>query len=78
MENTSLFDKINGMPPYYKKEIEDYVDYVWDRKINKQETIIPKTGSTFNVEMPLFGAFKGKIWMSPDFDEPLEDFKDYM
>ena len=26
----------------------------------------------------LFGAFKGKIWMSEDFDEPLEDLKDYM
>lgn len=25
-----------------------------------------------------FGCLKGKIHMSPDFDEPLEDFKDYM
>ncbi len=25
-----------------------------------------------------FGSMKGKIWMAPDFDEPLEDFKDYM
>jgi hypothetical protein len=24
-----------------------------------------------------FGCLKGKIWMAPDFDEPLEDFKDY-
>lgn len=24
------------------------------------------------------GSAKGKIWMSPDFDEPLEEFKDYM
>ncbi len=24
------------------------------------------------------GSATGKIWMSPDFDEPLEDFKDYM
>lgn len=22
------------------------------------------------------GSAKGQIWMSPDFDEPLEDFKD--
>jgi len=26
----------------------------------------------------LFGKYKGQIWMSPDFDEPLEDFKEYM
>ncbi len=25
-----------------------------------------------------FGSLKGKIWMAPDFDEPLEDFKKYM
>jgi hypothetical protein len=25
-----------------------------------------------------FGCLQGKIWMAPDFDEPLEDFKDYM
>ena len=24
------------------------------------------------------GSAKGQIWMSPDFDEPLEDFDDYM
>lgn len=27
---------------------------------------------------PLFGALKGQIWISDDFDEPLEVFKDYM
>ena len=24
------------------------------------------------------GCLKGQIWMAEDFDEPLEDFKDYM
>jgi len=24
------------------------------------------------------GVFKGKIWMSEDFDEPLEEMKEYM
>ena len=24
------------------------------------------------------GTAKGNFWMSPDFDEPLEDFKEYM
>jgi prevent-host-death family protein len=23
---------------------------------------------------PKFGILRGRIWMSPDFDEPLEDF----
>lgn len=27
---------------------------------------------------PTFGSAKGKIKIAPDFDEPLEDFKEYM
>ena len=27
---------------------------------------------------PRFGCLAGKIDLAPDFDEPLEDFKDYM
>ncbi len=26
---------------------------------------------------PLLGALKGKIWIADDFDEPLEEFKEY-
>jgi hypothetical protein len=29
-------------------------------------------------KIPVFGCLKGQIWMAEDFDEPLEDFKDYM
>lgn len=28
-------------------------------------------------ELKGFGCLKGKIRMAPDFDEPLEDFRDY-
>jgi len=27
---------------------------------------------------PTFGTAEGKIWMSEDFDAPLDDFEDYM
>ena len=27
---------------------------------------------------PRFGSAKGQVWMSDDFDEPLDDFNDYM
>lgn len=28
--------------------------------------------------LPRIGALKGQIWISDDFDEPLEEFKEYM
>ena len=27
---------------------------------------------------PRFGSAKGQVWMSDDFDAPLDDFEDYM
>lgn len=27
---------------------------------------------------PHFGSLAGKIWMAPDFNSPLDDFKEYM
>ena len=39
-------------------------------------TFTPKTAEQKKV--PVFGCLKGQIWMAEDFDEPLEDFKDYM
>ena len=29
-------------------------------------------------DYPKAGSLKGKIWMSDDFDEPLEKFREYM
>jgi prevent-host-death family protein len=28
--------------------------------------------------VPDFGLFKGRIWIAPDFDEPLEEFAEYV
>jgi hypothetical protein len=25
-----------------------------------------------------FGRYRGQIWMAPDFDAPLDDFREYM
>jgi antitoxin (DNA-binding transcriptional repressor) of toxin-antitoxin stability system len=27
---------------------------------------------------PRFGFLRAKIWLAPDFDAPLDDFRDYM
>jgi len=46
---------------------------------------IRKNGIPFEItaeepkrKTPKLGCMKGKIWISDDFDEPLEDFKEYM
>jgi DNA-damage-inducible protein J len=45
--------------------------------------IVYKKGIPFEISSPKkktveFGKYKGQIWMSDDFDEPMEEFKEYM
>ncbi len=37
-----------------------------------------RTKSELRKELQGFGCLRGKVWMAPDFDEPLDDFKDYL
>ena len=69
MQNIQLIEKINILPAMLKAEVNDFVDFLMMK--NKIEAE-PKRKAKF-------GSLKGeKMWMSPDFDAPLEDFKDYM
>ena len=42
-----------------------------NRPVVKLEVLRPEQGG------PKAGVLAGKVWMSPDFDEPLADFADY-
>ena len=56
------------LPESLKQEVLHYITYLLNKEDNpKQKKIIPK-----------FGSAKDKYIMAPDFDEPLEDFKEYM
>lgn len=70
MSDLTFLEKVKQMPPDFQQEVRNFIDYMWDKKLKKEPVNSEK--------LSLFGAFKGKSWMSPDFDEPLEDFKDYM
>ncbi|HLP47510.1 MAG TPA: DUF2281 domain-containing protein [Candidatus Kapabacteria bacterium] len=70
MENISFYTKFNVLPDNLKEEVMNFIDFLLERKPKGIKTVKPKT--------PKFGSCKGMFEMSPDFDEPLEDFKEYM
>ena len=54
-----------------------------DLPIKGEEIVITQTSQPLAkispIKRPLKrGSAKGKVWMSDDFDEPLEDFQEYM
>ena len=40
--------------------------------------LMAKNKKEIKKKKPKFGCAKGQIYISPDFDEPLDDFNEYM
>ena len=65
MTDAELYEQIMSLPPDLRKEASDFIASLKIRSMNR-----PKERQ--------LGCAKGLISIAPDFDEPLEDFKDYM
>lgn len=64
-----MLEKVKKIPPAYLQEVEDFVDFILNRKrVTREEKVTPRK----------IGLLKGKLQMADDFDAPLDDFKDYM
>jgi hypothetical protein len=58
--------KIDELPPDRRAEAEDFIDFLRE-----------KSRSSSKKKQRTFGNAEGMIDMSEDFDEPLEDFREY-
>ncbi len=67
MTDTYLYTQISSLPKELKKEVLDFVEFL-------------KSKSKYSkpIKKRKFGYAKDFFKLSPDFDAPLEDFKDYM
>ncbi|MEX8547361.1 MAG: DUF2281 domain-containing protein [Mucilaginibacter sp.] len=75
---TELIEKLEKLPDALQKEVKDFVDFLIykDQKKDGTEKLSDKT---MNVPRPVFGSGKGIFGkMSDDFDEPLDEMKEYM
>jgi hypothetical protein len=67
MNALNIYAKINTLPPSLLKEIDDFVEYLKTKQKSKERVIERK-----------FGCAKGLFVLHDDFDDSLDDFKDYM
>lgn len=67
MDNIIMYNKLASLPENLKLEVAKFID-----------SLLDKTSKEQNITKPTFGSAKGMFNMKPDFDEPLEDFKDYL
>ena len=67
MNNIILYSKLATLPDDLKAEVSDFVDFLAAKKKRVQER-----------KKPIFGSGKGMFVIKADFDEPLQDFQEYM
>ncbi len=67
MDNLLLYSKLASLPDNLKSEVDDFIDFLTTKNKGKNKK-----------NKPTFGSGKGMFVLKPDFDEPLEDFKEYM
>lgn len=68
MSAIQLYSQIIKMPAEMRKKVADYIESLLHKsspKPTKKKKMIP-------------GLAKGMIIMKDNFDDPIEDFKDYM
>jgi hypothetical protein len=68
-----IFQEIQSLPEPLQQQVLDFVQFLKTKRVGKQTNKPDETP-----QKRIFGLAKGKIHLAPDFDEPLEDFKEYM
>lgn len=63
-----FYGKFEALPEKLKQEVLDFMDFL----LQKEE----KNKNKKHMKTPKFGSAKGMFEMAPDFDEPLDDFKE--
>lgn len=70
MSDRQLQSKINLLQSdELKRDLSLYIDFLLTKQFEE---------SSEKKRIPVFGSAKGTFKMSADFDEPLDDFKEYM
>ena len=67
MSDIQLYNKITALPEDLKKQVADFVEALEAKSQPKEKKKDRK-----------FGYARGFFKLSEDFDEPLDDFKEYM
>ncbi len=73
MIQPTTLEKLAALPESLQIEVMHYIDFLSERYEKQLAETQPKPKKRGGL-----GILKGKIWMSEDFDEPLEDMKEYM
>ena len=73
-----LEDKIDKISPMYRGELLAFIDFLIFKQGNDASPGNATSDVVRSVPRRKAGGLTGDFYMAPDFDEPLECFKEYM
>lgn len=71
MTEQALLETISKLPEHLHKEVLDFAEFLYYRELQSRGN---------SRQLPVrhgYGSWNGKIVMSDDFDDPLEDLQEY-
>ena len=75
----AIYDGVNFKPTQPVPVKENYEVVITFIEPIKKDTVKVSLENESIFDLPYKrGCMKGKMWMAEDFDEPLEDFREYM
>jgi hypothetical protein len=78
ISDTEVINIYNNLPVKVKEQVYNYMQFLIVQ-YHLDSFIENRNITEENLENKrILGGLEGKIWISPDFNEPLDDFKDYM
>lgn len=66
MTPIAIAKEIESLPDNLKSEVVDFIAFLKTKK------------TASKLKSPKFGSLKGKIKIHPNFDDPMDEFKDYI
>ncbi len=70
MSSAHNYIQLSSLPEDVRQQVLDFIEFLMRRRENGEPQPKRKT--------PVPGLAKGMVTVPPDFDAPLDDFKEYM
>ena len=72
-----LLQEASGLSEAELNQVIRFVRFIKIESANKKSSG-NEDGNTHSSVIRKAGIYRGKVWMSDDFNDPLDDFKEYM
>lgn len=69
LHNKQWLQDFETLPPEKQAEVIDFIQFLKSKQVQQAQP---------QQEKRPFGVLQGEVWMSDDFDAPIEDFAEYM